>query len=107
MAELKDIISMRVPVTFDWNGTEIEIAYRPYSERIEREIKGDEDWSQDTMKALVVRVVTDWNLTVSGKPAPIDLDTLEQLPTELQMSIFFACLNDLRNPTLPTVTKRS
>jgi len=107
MAELNDIIGMRVPVTFDWNGTEIAIAYRPYSERIEREIKGDEDWSQETMKALVIKVTLDWNITSGGKPVPIDLDTLEQLPTELQMSLFFAVLNDLRNPTLPTVTKKN
>jgi hypothetical protein len=105
MAELNDIISMRVPVTFDWNGTEIQIAYRPYSQRIEQEVKGGEDWTQESMKALVVRVALDWNITSGGKPVPIDLDTLEQLPTELQMSLFYAVLNDVRNPTLPTVTK--
>lgn len=105
MAELNDIIGMRVPVTFDWNGTEIAIAYRPYSERIEREIKGDADWTQDSMKALIVRVALDWNITSNKKPVPIDLDTLEQLPTELQMSLFYAVLNDVRNPSLPIVTK--
>lgn len=104
MAELKDIIGMRVPVKFEWHGTEIEIAYRPYSERIEQEVKGGEDWTQETMKALVVRVVLDWNITSDGKPVPIDTDTLEQLPTDLQLALFYAVLNDLRNPTLPNVT---
>ncbi len=104
MADLAQIISMRVPVEFDWHGTKIEIAYRPYSERIEKEVKGGEDWTQDTMKALVLRVALDWNITSGGKPAPIDLDTLEQLPTDLQLALFYAVLNDLRNPTLPNVT---
>lgn len=107
MAELNDIISMRAPVTFDWNGTEIEIAYRPYSERIEKEVKGAEDWTQDTMKALIERVGLDWNITSGGKPVPINGDTLESLPTGLVLHLFYAVLNDLRDPTLPTVTRKN
>lgn len=107
MAELNDIINQRIPVEFDWNGNSIEIAYRPYSKRIEREIKGDESWNQETMQALVLRVALDWNLTSDGKPVPIDLETLDDLPTELQWQLFYAVQNDLRNPTLPTVTKRN
>lgn len=107
MADLKDIIGMRVPVTFDWNGTTIALAYRPYSERIEREIKGDDEWDADAMKRLLVRVVIDWDITSQGQPLPITEENLGELPTDLMFSLFYAVLNDLRDPKLPTVTRKT
>jgi hypothetical protein len=105
MPDLKHIISMRCPVTFDWHGERIELAYRPYSEAIENTIKGDDEaWSLVSMKALIERVVLDWNITSDGKPAPVDAATLTALPSELIMGIFYACQNDLRDPKLPSVT---
>lgn len=104
MAELSDIINMRCPVSFDWHGQRIELAYRPYSEGIENEIKGEEGWTGPSMKALIVAVVLDWNLTDKGKPAPIGPETLTPLPLELVLAMFYAVQNDLRNPQLPNVT---
>lgn len=103
MPELKHIVTKRCPVQFDWHGETIEIAYRPYSEAIELETKGDGDWTTESMKALIARVVLDWNITVDGKPAPVDADTLRELPSELIFGIFAACQNDIRSPKLPNV----
>jgi hypothetical protein len=104
MAELGDIINMRCPVKFDWHGESIEIAYRPYSEKIEHEIKGGADWGLESMTNLVLAVGLDWNITSKGEPLPISEDVLKQLPVELRLSLFIAVQNDLRNPQLPSVT---
>jgi hypothetical protein len=104
MPSLQAIVGKRCPVTFDWHGEAIEIAYRPYSERIENEVKGDADWNTESMKGLIRRVVIDWNLTDGDAMAPVSEETLADLPVELIFAIFFACQNDLRNPTLPTVS---
>ena len=103
MAELSAIINMRIPVKFDFHGTEIELAYRPYSEKIEQEVKGSDAWTHETMKALVARVVLDWNLTDQGKPVPVDMEHLTDLPLELQLDLFYAVQNDLRAGKLPNV----
>lgn len=104
MAELGDIIGKRCPVQFDWHGESIEIAYRPYSETIENEIKGGADWGLESMTNLVLAVGLDWNITSQGKPLPITEDVLKQLPVELRLNLFIAVQNDLRNPQLPSVT---
>lgn len=104
MAELKNIVNKRCPVSFEWHGEQIEIAYRPYSERIENEVKGGDDWALSSMKALVCAVALDWNITDGGEPVPINEETLTALPVELQLQLFYAVQNDLRNPQLPSVT---
>lgn len=100
--ELGDIIDMRCPVSFDWKGQRIELAYRPYSEAIEEEVRGEaKEWTGENMKVLLERVLLDWNITVKGKPAPVNAATLRAIPTGLFMAMFWAVLADVRNPTLP------
>ncbi len=103
MAELNDIINLRIPVNFDFHGTPINIAYRPYSTEIEQRVKGDGAWESKSMNQLVAKVLIDWDLTQQGKPLPITEESLSKLPTLLQLYLFYAVQNDLREGKLPSV----
>jgi hypothetical protein len=66
MAELKDVLNKRCPVEFEWKGTKIQLAYRPFHERLEQEIKGEGDWTLDSMTRFVAAVATDWDQKTSS-----------------------------------------
>lgn len=108
MPDFRGVITKRCPVSFDWEDETIDLVYRPYSEKIESEAKGEaKDWGGDAMKRLLVAILLDWNLTTDGKPEPITIEALTELPSELVYAMFYVVQEDIRSPKLPSTTSRS
>lgn len=108
MPELRNIVTKRCPVSFEWEEETINLAYRPYSEQLEQEARGEDgEWDAESIKALLTIVLIDWDITSDGQPVPITLETLKALPTELVFAMFYVVLEDVRSPKVPKTISRS
>jgi len=84
-----DLVNKRKEITVEWEGEQVKLAYRPYSQIIENQMKlvaesSDRGATIEQLKALLLW----WELVgEDGKPAPISYETLDVLPSPLLIAM--------------------
>lgn len=92
-----DLVNKRKEIVVEWEGEQVKLAYRPYSQVIENAMKEvatkaaaegakgiDRGATIEQLKALLLS----WELVgEDGKPAPISYETLDILPSPLLIAM--------------------
>ena len=99
--EIGDLANKVKPVTVKWEGETVEVAYKvaeltpAYQSMLQKmdtkKMEQEEQWQ------IVLRILSSWDITDGGKPAPLAKETFAKLPTSLLMAIVNALLEDI-NP---------
>lgn len=97
--DFDSIVNERVETVVEWGEHEIVIGHRHYTEELEQAAMGEDGrWTGDGMKRLLLAMVLDWDLTRQGKPYPITMEALRQLPAGLVTGIFMHLQEGIRDP---------
>lgn len=104
---LSSIVNRPKSATVKWDDETIAITYRPYSARLEAELrqavdKSKDDQSSMSMVRLLHKLLIGWDIEDGGQPVVPDESVLAQLPLTLLASIANAIIEGER-PNLPTV----
>jgi hypothetical protein len=108
--ELEDVLSDVRWVTANYNGHEFEVAYRPAGtslrrqsewkrtlRQIQREGADSEIDESAEMAKLIVEMVAEWDLQRGGRPLPLTLDNVQDLPGGLFTAIMNAISGDAQS----------